>query len=204
MANAQPGPTTPTRTPLSTGPSIAPNWNVDDTMLIALRTWVTPTISGTHERRSEDIDVPGLDRSGEGQNGEQGGHHGHAGLGGLEDATLVEAVGEHPRVEPEEQGRQELEGGRETDGSRAVGQRQDQPVLGDALDPGPRSADEETGQEQSKVAVAERGEGPGRGLSVLRGGLFVGVGDWGSGLRGQVVLVSVLVRYASCPSSLDR
>ena len=52
IANAQPGPTTPTRTPLSTGPSIAPNWNVDDTMLIALRTWVTPTISVTNDCRT--------------------------------------------------------------------------------------------------------------------------------------------------------
>ena len=52
MAKAHPGPTTPTRTPLSTGPSIAPNWNVEDTMAMALRTWVTPTISVTNDWRT--------------------------------------------------------------------------------------------------------------------------------------------------------
>lgn len=31
---------------------MAPNWNVDDTMLIALRTWVTPTISVTNDCRT--------------------------------------------------------------------------------------------------------------------------------------------------------
>ena len=96
-------------------------------------------VHGGHQAKSEreNIHMPDGDHTAHVQHPEGERHQRHAQLGGNEQATLRVPVGEHPAPQPEEQHRQELQAGGDAQGGpAAVGQLEDQPVLGDTLHPG--------------------------------------------------------------------
>ena len=109
-----------------------------------------------HEREDEHVPDRHVPGQGEPRQGRRG--HGHRDLGGEQDAALGEAVGEQSAVQPEDQGRQELARGHGADGHRAVGHGEDQPVLGDSLDPATRAREQQTAQQEAEVAVGQCGE----------------------------------------------
>ena len=104
------------------------------------------------------VDVPRATDSGDGEHAEQGGGGAHGHLGDDEDAPLRVAVGETPGDGRQQHDRQELEPGGDAEGAGAAGEREHEPVLGDALHPRADVGDERAGGEQPVVADPQRGE----------------------------------------------
>ena len=67
--------------------------------------------------------------------------------------AVVEAVGDHARIEAEEHERQEATEREPADGERRVGQLDDEPGERDVLHPGPRERDHLAREEQAVVPV---------------------------------------------------
>ena len=97
-----------------------------------------------------DRDDAGLD---EDRHGEGLEHEGD--LHENDDPSLVHAIGDHARVETEEQHTERAERGGEADVEGRVGQREDQPAFADVLHPGADEGDALTDKEETEVAVGE-------------------------------------------------
>ena len=113
---------------------------------------------GGAEGEGDDVDVPRLDDTGDGEDAEECGSRRHGDLRHHHHRALGEAVGDHPGDRREQQDRQELQAGRQAEGAGAAGEGEDEPVLGDALHPGPGVGDQRPGGEQPVVADPQGGE----------------------------------------------
>ena len=126
---------------------------------------------GDAVEEAEDGDFPDVDQRsavrvpepGEEGQGECLDHHG--GLGGQQEAALVDAVGDDSAIERE---KEEGEGAGEGDDAEpegGVGEGEDEPAEGDVLHPGADVGSEVAGPEEAEVGVAEGAddgrEGPG-------------------------------------------
>ncbi len=102
--------------------------------------------------------MPRLDQPGHREQAEHGGRRPHRRLRDRQDAALRVAVGDDAGERREQEDREELQAGREAEGAGAAGEREDEPVLGDALHPRADVGHEGARREQPVVADAERGE----------------------------------------------
>jgi hypothetical protein len=104
-----------------------------------------PRQEGDHEHH------PDLDDVG-GHEGElNGGEHAVPGVGPNEDAALVEPVGDGTRPHPEEQDREEEQGGLDAQGDTAVGEVEDQNGSGGPVHPRACDRDQLPDEEQPEV-----------------------------------------------------
>jgi hypothetical protein len=111
------------------------------------------------EEQREQVDVLGSGDAGDSKQPEGHGTQRQPQLGDLENAALVEPVGDQTAVRAEQQHGQELQARGNADGkSRPAGQLQNQPVLGHPLHPGADVGDEGAGEIDPVVTTAQRGE----------------------------------------------
>jgi hypothetical protein len=99
---------------------------------------------GEPEEQRHHVDLPDLHLAGESQYGEDCGRCAHRRLGDQQDLPLREAVRDHPAVQAQQEGGEELQRGGDADGGGAAGDGEHQPVLGDALDPAAGRADQQS------------------------------------------------------------
>ena len=159
-------------TPAVAGPTMRARLNDAELRATALGSMAFGTISLTNawragvsnaaagaEQERQHVHVPGLHPAEHGEHTEHCCRAPHGELGHHQHAALREAVGDHAGDGGEQQDRQELQTGRDAERPGAAGQREDEPVLGDALHPGADVRHQRAGGEQAVVAIAEGGEG---------------------------------------------
>jgi hypothetical protein len=116
--------------------------------------------------------VPGADRSGQEQHAPGQRRQQQQRLGGLDEPAAVEAIGQRPGVDREEQVGYPVAEDREAGQGRRVERLEDDPVADDVLDALGRHADERYDEVAPVVAVVERAElrhGPSRRARSIRG-----------------------------------
>ena len=109
--------------------------------------------------------MPELHNLKEGEKAQDQGQNHQDGLGGDENAALPEAIHQSACIQGEKHHGKELDGGHKAQAEGGAGEFQDQPGLGDALDPGPYQGEDLPGPVNAVVAVAHGGEGSRQGGS---------------------------------------
>ncbi len=121
------------------------------------------------DQQAQQVDVPQRHHAGDVGQAQREGAHPERDLERDEHPALVDAIGEHPAPEREQQCRGELGRGRQPQrGGVATGQVQHEPVLRHALHPGADQRDDLTGGVAPVVRHPQRGEHPAAGRRGLR------------------------------------